>query len=50
MEQLLPLCLLLLPDPIKDNLLDLLMLLHLGLHLLLDLECGLSLSCQGLYQ
>jgi hypothetical protein len=34
----------LLPDPLKDNLLGLMLLLDQSLHLLLDLECGLSLS------
>jgi hypothetical protein len=50
MEHLLPLCLLLLSDPLKDDLLSLLVLLKLSLHLLLHLEGGLSLSCQGLNQ
>jgi hypothetical protein len=42
--QLMPLCLLLLVNPLK-HLLGLLVLLELCLHLLLDLEGGLSLSC-----
>jgi hypothetical protein len=42
---LLPLCLLLLANPLKDHLLSLLVLLELCLHLLLDLEGGLSLCC-----
>jgi hypothetical protein len=45
LEHLLPLCLLLLSDPLKDHLLSLLVLLKLSLHLLLHLEGGLSLSC-----
>jgi hypothetical protein len=43
--QLLPLCLLLLANPLKNHLLSLLVLLKLGLHLLLDLEGSLCLSC-----
>jgi hypothetical protein len=50
LEHLLPLCLLLLSDPLKDHLLSLLVLLKLSLHQLLHLEGGLSLSCQGLNQ
>jgi hypothetical protein len=50
MEHLLPLCLLLLSDPLKDDLLSLLVLLKLSLHLLLHLEGGLSLRCQSLNQ
>jgi hypothetical protein len=50
LEHLLPLCLLLLSDPLKDHLLSLLVLLKLSLHLLLHLEGGLSLSCQSLNQ
>jgi hypothetical protein len=43
--QLLPLCLLLLANPLKDHLLSLLVLLELCLHLVLELESGLSLCC-----
>jgi hypothetical protein len=43
--QLLPLCLVLLANPLKNHLLGLLVLLELCLHLLLDLEGSLSLSC-----
>jgi hypothetical protein len=50
LEHLLTLCLLLLTDPLKDHLLGLLELLELGLHLLLDLECGLRLSSHSLDQ
>jgi hypothetical protein len=50
MENLLPVCLLLLSDPLKDHLLSLLVLLKLCLHLLLHLEGSLSLSCQSLDQ
>jgi hypothetical protein len=50
LEHLLPLCLLLLSDLLKDHLLSLLVLLKLCLHLLLHLEGGLSLSCQSLNQ
>jgi hypothetical protein len=50
LEHLLPLCLLLLLDPLKDHPLSLLVLLKLSLHLLLHLEGGLSLSCQSLNQ
>jgi hypothetical protein len=49
LEHMLPLCLLLLSDPLKDHLLSLMVLLKLSLHLLLHLEGGLSLSCQRLY-
>jgi hypothetical protein len=45
LEHLLPLCLLLLSDPLKDHLMCLLVLLKLSLHLLLHLEGGLSMSC-----
>jgi hypothetical protein len=48
LEHLLPLCLLLLTDPLKDHLLRLLVLLELSLHLLLDLERRLCLSDHGL--
>jgi hypothetical protein len=48
LEHLLPLCLLLLMDPLKDHLLRLMVLLKLSLHLLLYLECGLSLSSHSL--
>jgi hypothetical protein len=50
LEHLLPMCLLLLSDPLKDHLLSLLMLLKLCLHLPLHLEGSLSLSCQCLDQ
>jgi hypothetical protein len=50
LEHLLPLCLLLLSDPLKDHLLCLLVLLKLSLHLLLQLEGGLSLSYHNLDQ
>jgi hypothetical protein len=50
LEHLLPLCLLLLSDPLKDHLLGLLVLLKLSLHLLLHLEGSLILSCQCLDQ
>jgi hypothetical protein len=50
LEHLLPLCLLLLSDPLKDHLLSLLVLLKMSLHLLLHLEGGLSPSCQSLDQ
>jgi hypothetical protein len=43
--QLLPLCLLLLANPLKNHLLGLLVLLEMCLHLLLDLEGSLCLSC-----
>jgi hypothetical protein len=42
---LLPLCLLLLANPLKNHMLGLLVLLELCLHLLLDLEGSLCLSC-----
>jgi hypothetical protein len=48
LEHLLPLCLLLLTDPLKEHLLRLLVLLELSLHLLLDLERRLCLSGHGL--
>jgi hypothetical protein len=47
LEHLLPLCLLLLTDPLKDHLL---WLLELCLHLLLYLEGGLRLSSHSLNQ
>jgi hypothetical protein len=50
LEHLLPLCLLLLADPLKDHLLGLLVLLKLSLHQLLHLEGDLSLSCHSLNQ
>jgi hypothetical protein len=50
LEHLLPLCLLLLTDPLKDHLLRLLVLLKLCLHLLLYLECSLRLSSHSLDQ
>jgi hypothetical protein len=43
--QLLPLCLLLLENPLKNHLLGLLVLLELCMHLLLNLEGALSLRC-----
>jgi hypothetical protein len=50
LEHLLPLCLLLLTDLLKDHLLGLLELLKLCLHLLLYLECGLRLSSHSMDQ
>jgi hypothetical protein len=50
LEHLLPLCLLLLSDPLKDHLLSLLALLKMSMHLLLHLEGSLSLSSQSLDQ
>jgi hypothetical protein len=44
LEQQLPLCLLLLANPLKNHLLGLLVLLKQCLHLLLDLEGILCLS------
>jgi hypothetical protein len=45
LEQLLPLCLLMLANPLKYHVLGLLVLLKLCLHLLPDLEGSLCLSC-----
>jgi hypothetical protein len=47
LEHLLPLCLLLLSDSLKDHLLSLLVLLKLCLHLLLHLEGSQSLDQGG---